>query len=316
MDLILVLTYTAIVIVVFKVFRLPVTKWSVTTAAFGGVLLIGWIYISMAYFHPASYFGKSYFYSTPLAISSRGKVSEVYVHDDRPLKKGDPIFRIDPTPYKAKVDAIKAQLKLAEERLKEYQRLYKQAGGSLFDIERETANIDNLRNQLISAEFDLNNTLVVAPEDGHLIMNRITVGTMAGIFKISSLATFIPDDKRFYIAAYKPNGLQNVKVGGEAEIFFTAIPGKLFKARVKKIWRETEEGQLLPSATMIDFGEFEPGRIPVEFEILDDLSGFNIPSGSSFGATVYSEHLAFLGELRRILLGMLSWKNFINFEGE
>ncbi len=41
MDIILSLTYVAIATVVFKIFKLPVTKWSVTTTALGGVFLTG-----------------------------------------------------------------------------------------------------------------------------------------------------------------------------------------------------------------------------------------------------------------------------------
>jgi len=57
-----------------------------------------------------------------------------------------------------------------------------------------------------------------------------------------------------------------------------------------------------------------PGRIPVKIELLDDVSGFYLPSGTSAGVAVYSEHLKFLGELRRILLHMFSWQNVISFE--
>ena len=37
MDLLLILTYTALCVVAFKVFKIPLNKWSVPTAALGGV---------------------------------------------------------------------------------------------------------------------------------------------------------------------------------------------------------------------------------------------------------------------------------------
>ena len=40
MDLILILTYTAICYAVFKIFKIPVNKWSIPTAALGGVVLL------------------------------------------------------------------------------------------------------------------------------------------------------------------------------------------------------------------------------------------------------------------------------------
>ena len=315
MDIIMTLTYIALATVVFKVFKVPVTKWTVTTAAFGGGLMLGWMYISMAYFHPYSPYGKEYFITTPLSIEVKGKVSEVYVDDDRMLKKGDPIFRIDPKPFESKVEALQAALNLADKRLKEHQTLYNKHSGSLFQLEAQQSKIAKLKAELIKAQFDLKNTVVLAPDNGRIIQNRITVGTMAGSFKVSSLATFIPNKKTYYVAAFRPNGVSNIEVGAKAEIFFVAKPGKVFKAKVIKVWDAIEEGQIKPSAEMMSVSHLAlPGRVPVELEILDDISAYDIPKGSAFGATVYSTHLTFLMPIRSIFFHMFSWANIINFD--
>jgi len=315
MDIIMMLTYVALVVVLFKVFKVPVTKWTVVTAAFGGGLLMGWIYISMAYFHPYSPYGKEYFETTPIAINVKGKVNKVYVADTRDLKRGDKIFSIDPKPFESAVKTLEAQLTLAQERLKEQQNLYKRKAGTLFELEARESKVAALNAQLLKANFDLENTIVYAPADGHLIQNRITVGTMAGSFKVSSLLTFVPDKTTYFVAGFRTNGISNIKVGAKAEIYFVAKPGKVFKAKVTKVWDEIAEGQLQPFSKMKSISHhLERGRIPVEFEILEDISGYNIPKGSSFGATVYSTHLEFLGELRSIFFHMFSWQNIINFE--
>jgi len=315
MDIIMMLTYAALVIVVFKIFKVPVTKWTVTTAAFGGALLMGWIYISMAYFHPYSPFGKEYFETTPIAINVKGKVSEVYVDDTRALKKGDKIFKINDKPFLSVVKTLDAELKLANKRLNEQKDLYKRKAGTLYELEAREAKVAVLQSKLIKANFDLNNTLVTAPADGHLIQNRITVGTMAGAFKVSSLITFVPDKRTYFVAAFRSNGISNIKVGAKAEVYFVAKPGKVFKAKVTKVWNEIAEGQLQPFSKMKSVTQhLERGRIPVELEILEDISAYEIPKGSTFGATVYSTHLVFLGELRSIFFHMFSWQNIINFE--
>ena len=41
MELLLILTYTAICVAVFKIFRIPVNKWTLPTAALGGIFLLG-----------------------------------------------------------------------------------------------------------------------------------------------------------------------------------------------------------------------------------------------------------------------------------
>ena len=52
MDLLIILSYTAICIVVFKVFKIPLTKWTVSTAALGGIILVGTLVLVMNYNHP------------------------------------------------------------------------------------------------------------------------------------------------------------------------------------------------------------------------------------------------------------------------
>ena len=37
MELLLILTYSAICVAVFKIFRIPVNKWTLPTAALGGI---------------------------------------------------------------------------------------------------------------------------------------------------------------------------------------------------------------------------------------------------------------------------------------
>jgi multidrug resistance efflux pump len=46
----------------------------------------------------------------PIVSQVKGRVIEVPVENNRPVKKGDVLFRIDPTPYEAEVRALEAQL--------------------------------------------------------------------------------------------------------------------------------------------------------------------------------------------------------------
>ena len=316
MDLILMLSYVAIVTVVFKVFRLPVTKWSVSTAGLGGVFLMSWLYISMAFFHPFTPYARTYFMTSPISSQLKGKVIKVFVEDNRPLKKGDPLCLFFSPLLGAKVDKVKADLDLAQRRMGEATRLFDQGAGRQYDVELRTDNLAALKAELAKAEFDLESTTVVAPGDGHVAQNRVREGVTAGALRIGSLMTYVFDEDPYFIAGFKPNAIQNIKVGAEAEVMFTSIPGQTFKARVVKLWDEIAEGQLFPRGTsMVSVSDqLPPGRIPVQIELLDDVSGFYLPSGTSAGVAVYSEHLAFLGELRRILLHMFSWQNVISFD--
>ncbi len=54
MELLLILIYAAICVAVFKIFRIPVNKWTLPTAVLGGIFMIGIILLVMNYNHPFS----------------------------------------------------------------------------------------------------------------------------------------------------------------------------------------------------------------------------------------------------------------------
>ena len=49
METLMLLTYAALCIVVFKVFRILLNKWTVPTAGLGGIALIGAVIFGMNY---------------------------------------------------------------------------------------------------------------------------------------------------------------------------------------------------------------------------------------------------------------------------
>ena len=115
MDLLLILTYTAICITIFKVFKIPLNKWTVPTAVLGGVVLIGTLILLMNYNHPFTQIGNQVYSTTPIVSGVRGRVVEVSVQANKPLKQGDVLFKIDPIPYQAEVAKKQAQIKEASQ---------------------------------------------------------------------------------------------------------------------------------------------------------------------------------------------------------
>ena len=106
--------------------------------------------------------------------------------------------------------------------------------------------------------------------------------------------------------------MQNIKVGNEAEIFFPGIPGRVFKAKVINVMDAIAEGQLSPSATMVSVNpRIQEGLVPVEIEIIDDMSGFYLPMGSAATIAIYSEDFHHISIVRKILIRMMSWKNYV-----
>ena len=115
MELLLILTYAAICVAIFKIFRIPVNKWTLSTAVLGGIFLIGFIVLIMNYNHPFTDNARIYFTTTPIIPDVKGRVIEVPVAANQLLKQGDILFRIDPNPYKFEVEQRRAALAEAEQ---------------------------------------------------------------------------------------------------------------------------------------------------------------------------------------------------------
>lgn len=115
MDLLLILTYAALCIAIFKIFKIPLNKWSVPTAVLGGVVLIGTLVLLMNYNHPFTQLGNQIYPTTPIVSGVRGRVIEVPVQANQPLQTGDVLFRIDPIPYEAEVTRLQAKVKEASQ---------------------------------------------------------------------------------------------------------------------------------------------------------------------------------------------------------
>ena len=103
----LILIYMAILWVVFKVFKVPINKWTATTSVLVGVLGIGWVVVTMNYNHPYSREARLYFYTTPVYPRVNGRVIEVAATPNTPLVKGDVLFRFDPRPFEKDVASLR-----------------------------------------------------------------------------------------------------------------------------------------------------------------------------------------------------------------
>ena len=49
-------------------------------------------------------------------------------------------------------------------------------------------------------------------------------------------------------------------------------------------------------------------------DLVDDMSGYQVPLGSAGEAAIYTQHFHELSLLRKILLRMRSWQNYAFFE--
>jgi multidrug resistance efflux pump len=315
METLLILTYTAMCIAIFKIFKIPLNKWSVPTAVLGGIILIGTMVMLMNYNHPYSEITRQYFVSTPIVSSVKGRVKTVDVDANTLIHKGDLLFTIDPVPFQNKVDSLKAQLKTASADYKRAKELLKRRIGKQRDVDITRAKLDDLRAKLEDAEYDLERTEVRAQSDGFVAQNLVFPGLMAIPVPIRPAMVFVQQDSFMYVGWYRQNSSMRLKKGFEAEIAFDAIPGKVFTGKVAKVLPVMAEGEIQATGRLItlDVGAPIPGRIPVLIEITDprfEQYKTHVLGGSYGQSAIYSDSFTHVAIMRRIILRMSSWMSY------
>ncbi|MCP8464659.1 biotin/lipoyl-binding protein [Pseudomonas sp. ZM23] len=315
MDLLLILTYSAFCIAIFKIFRIPLNKWTVPTAVLGGVVLIGALIFAMNYNHPYSEVARTYFVSTPVVPVVSGDVIDVPVKGNQMLSKGDVLFQIDPAPFQDRVKSLQAQIVSARADLGRASELYNRNVGNRRDVDVLNARVSDLSAQLSTAQYNLDHTTVRAPTRGYVTHVSLRPGMRVSKLPLKPPMVFIPDEGHYFVAWMRQNSQLRLAVGDEAEVAFDGLPGQVFSGKVKQVIAVIGEGQVQPSSTLISYSTSSPpGRVPVMIEITDpayEQYKSLMPGGSYGQAAIYTEHFHHVAIMRKILLRMAAWMNYI-----
>jgi multidrug resistance efflux pump len=382
-ELLLILTYAAICIAIFKAFNIPVNKWTLPTAVLGGLFLIGFIMLVMNYNHPFTRSARIYFTTTPIIPDVKGRVVEVPVVPNVPLRAGDVLFRIDPKPYEFEVQQRKALLAEAEQNVSQLKSGYESALSaadaataqrdtakkafdrfnegnenakaaeralpfSIADVENRRGaylaaegamqaavaraeqarityqsqidgvhtSVARLRAELRDAEYNLELTTVRAPGPGFVTQLALRPGMYLMPAPFRPAMVFVNVDDRALAAGFQQNALLRVKPGDEAEIAFDGAPGRIFKGKVRNVLEVISSGQIQASGALQEMAErSQEGRAVAVIELEAAVTDYKFPGGSAAQVALYTPHWHHFAIIRRILLRMRSWQNYIFLEG-
>ena len=383
MELLLILTYTAICVAIFKIFRIPVNKWTLPTAVLGGIFLIGFIMLIMNYNHPFTRNARIYFTTTPIIPDVKGRVIEVPVKANETLKAGDILFRIDPQHYEYEVAQRRAALAEAEQNVSQLKAGYESALAaaesataqrdttkkaferfnegnenarlagrplpfSVADVENRRGaylaaegamqaavsrseqarivyqsqidgvhtSVARLRADLWDAEYNLKLTTVTAPGPGFVTQLALRPGMYVVPAPFKPAMVFVNHDDWALAAGFQQNALLRVRAGDEAEVAFDGAPGRIFKGKVRNVIDVIATGQLQASGVLQDMGEGPlSGRAVAIIELGEDASAYKFPGGASAQVALYTPYWHHFAIIRRILLRMRSWQNYVFLEG-
>jgi multidrug resistance efflux pump len=372
-DILLILTYAALCITIFKVFKIPLNKWTVPTAVLGGIIIIGTLVLVMNYNHPYTNMAREFFVTTPIVPGVGGIVTSVEIEPNQLVEKGTVLFRIDPKPYEAAVRQKQALLAGSKEGVKEleqavaaararvvevtanrdrskgvferYERGFASGAFAQVDLENrrqlynadeaaltraqadleraqiafesgidgENPDVARMQAELEKARYDLERTVVRAPTSGYVTQLLLRPGMMAAALPLRPTMVFVHEEQAPMIAAFRQNSAMRLKAGYEAEIVFPSIPGRAFHGKVVKVLPSLAEGQLQNSGSLLSTAQAfkQIGRVAVQIEVTDDMTEFNLPTGSRAQVAVYSDHFHHVAIMRKILLRMSSWQNYL-----
>jgi len=188
---------------------------------------------------------------TDVSSQISGRITEVHVDFNSPVKQGDVLARLDPATYESAVTQAenellnaKANFNLIKANAGRSQTLFKQHLVSQADLDQVEAQLAQAEVQirireaaLESRQTDLSRCTLYAPIDGIVIDRLAEVGkTVAASLNAPTLFTIVNDLTKMQInTAVAEADIGNVKVDQEVEFTVDAFPGDKFRGRVSQI---------------------------------------------------------------------------------
>ncbi|KAB8308683.1 HlyD family secretion protein [Rouxiella chamberiensis] len=212
-----------------------------------------------------------------------GRIIDINIHDNQFVKSGDPLFSLDPVPFRIAVDNAQAALaKAAADLAKAEHEATRRRGLGTNVISAESLDESNIsakamqaayqaaQASLEQAKWNLSKTNIVAPTDGYITNlqtrkgNYATTGTpLVGLVDIHS----------FYVLGYfEETKLKSIREGSRADI--TLFNGNIpLQGRVESIGRAIYDQSLdTPSDLLMNVKPNVPWvrlaqRVPVRIKL-------------------------------------------------
>jgi RND family efflux transporter MFP subunit len=241
-----------------------------------------------------------------------GEVAEVPVTANVPLKAGEVLFRIDPTPFDAQVKAIEAQLKLSNTRLSQMTQLFERDSGRGFDVEQRQSEVDQLKAQLEGAQWNLDKTVVRAPADGYVTNVALRKGARVANLPLTPVMAFIDTSDTLIGVEIAQIDARYVRPGQDAEITFKVMPGRVYSAKVESILQAVATGQVQASGLAVAPKTIQSLPFVARIRLDDAEFARALPAGATGDAAIFTDHVKAAHIIRKVLLRQIAITNYVN----
>ena len=311
MIVFLTVVYLALLYVLIKIGVAPNKSWVwLTVIPYMLILLIGF-FIPMQWGAPGGDV-RTVTYSVPITPNVAGQVIEVPVDDAQAVKAGDVLFKLDPTPYQAALDALKAQLELAELRLGQSKALAARQAGSVYEVQSYQAQVDGLKAQIEGAAYNLRETVVRAPADGLVTNVMLRPGMRVANLPLFQAMSFIDTSELILGSQIPQNFTRFIEPGQEVEVTFKARPGRIYKAKVMYLVPVTAQGQLPVTGMALEPQGTTPGPFFVRLELEDPEVAASLIPGSLGSVAIYTSKVEIAHVIRRVMIRVDAIMNYID----
>ena len=174
MELILLIIYSVIVWLIF--FKFKLLPWNITSQVIVVTIPIFALTVLILFMNivaPSSSDVRAQNYVIPIVPRVTGQVTDVPIEPNRPIKKGDVLFKIDPVPFEAAANAAEATLRgakdqlnnatnkkasltpridLAKKRVEQFTALATTGAGKRADLEQAQSDLGNLQSEFLAAD--------------------------------------------------------------------------------------------------------------------------------------------------------------------
>jgi multidrug resistance efflux pump len=179
-------------------------------------------------------------------------------------------------------------------------------------VNGEFAQVAQIRAQLENARWDLEQTVTLSPCDCYVVNLQLRAGGFVAGIPFNAVMTLVEAEGQV-VALFNQNELHQVAPGNEAEFTLYTYPGRIIKGKVDSVIWAQGQGQLPPSGTLPMIGVLTqpPGRFAVKFDIADRDKELFMAAGAAGGAAIYTEHLAAIHILRKVILRVGAYTSYL-----
>jgi len=250
-------------------------------------------------------------YVLQIAPEYGGFVEDVNVSANVPVKKGDPLFSMDKTPWEDKVAEFTPQVATAQRNYDDARALVKANVGREVTMVQRLDELNALKAELADAQYKLDNATVYAPMDGYVINLQLRPGVFIRLKQ--PVMTFVSSENLTIVGEVPQVGSQWIESGDVAEVAFDMYPGMVFPAEVEHIIFGSGNAQFTPSGTLPALNNIVvPKVFALRLKRVGDFPDHPLRFGSSGIAAIYSNPAAgILRVLRKIEIRSESYLNYI-----